>query len=64
MLGYDNLLTNSTYAGLKMCAGEFGQKMLETSEYDPRYKFPSNHNINPKQHLLGQSEGETQQHTD
>jgi len=36
MLGYDDLLTNSTDACLEMCAGKFGQTMQETSENDPR----------------------------
>ena len=34
---------NSTDAGLKMCAGEFGPKMLETSKNDPRHEFLANH---------------------
>jgi len=41
MLGYDELLTNFTDASLEM-SGEFGQKMQETSKYDPRYKCPTN----------------------
>ena len=42
MLEYVDLLTNSVDAGLKMCVGEFGQKMQETSKYDPMYKCPTN----------------------
>ena len=43
MLEYDDFLTNSIDAGLKMCVDEFAQKMQETSKYDPRYKCPTNH---------------------
>ena len=34
---------NSTDAGMKMCAGEFGQKMQEISKNDPRYKCSTTH---------------------
>ena len=43
MLESDDLLTNFTNAGLKICADEFGLNLQETSKYDPRYKFPTNH---------------------
>ena len=43
MLGLDDILTNSTDAGLEMCAGEFWPKMQETSKCDLRHEFPDNH---------------------
>ena len=43
MLAYDDYLTNSIDAGMRMCAGEFGLKIQKTSKNDPRYKSPIIH---------------------
>ena len=63
MLAYDELLTNSTDAGLKMCAGDFEPKMLETSKNHLRHKRPAKHKQaqGPKEaHLAVAHEKETQ----
>ena len=33
MLAQDKLLTDSTYAGMKICVDEFGPKIQETRKY-------------------------------
>ena len=43
MVGWDELLINSTDADLEMCADEFGPKMEESSKNDPMYKCSTKH---------------------